>query len=216
MANIGTTEGRIRIAVVDDDELNYQRLGDIFRSGKDFTLTGRFSSAGEALAAMPHLRPDLALVNLSLPDMGGVECVKEIRRLIPYLRVIILSENRDTQSFRRSLDAGAIFYLIKPADADQLIATLHFAAINGNEKGRLSSSRNNGSGSNTVARSLSLSPREKDVLSGLADGLLYKEISSKLGVSFAAVHKYSGKIYRKLGVANRSEAIRIWLDRSGH
>jgi DNA-binding NarL/FixJ family response regulator len=62
-------------------------------------------------------------------------------------------------------------------------------------------------------RDFSLSSREEEVLSGLADGLLYKEISDKLGISFAAVHKYSHNLYKKLGASNRSEAIRVWFDR---
>ena len=86
---------------------------------------------------------------------------------------------------------------------------LHFAAVSSNktasdfEKNTLSGAR------------VPLSPREKEVMSGLAEGLLYKEISDKLGISYAAVHKHQHSIFKKLRATNRSEASRIWLDSQG-
>src|SRR5208283_3416567 len=109
--------------------------------------------------------------------------------------------------------AGADAYLIKPIVVDQFLATLRFTLVGRTEvrKGAQKSGQNifPAAPSGNCAR---LSPREKQVLENLADGLLYKEISDKLGISYAAVHKYQHRVFQKLQVSNRSEAIRLWLD----
>ena len=212
MVNSGTFYGRARVSVVDDDEVARQLFKDILQSRDSFTFTGGFSSGKEAMTAIPHLRPDLVLVDISLPDMDGIDCTEQLRRLVPGLRVVIVSGNRDVTSFERSCNAGAATYLIKPVDPDQLIASLHLAVVRKIGRNLIGSRRNTGIASGALSgQDLPLSPREEEVMSGLADGLLYKEISDKLGISFAAVHKHSHNIYKKLGASNRSEAIRGWL-----
>jgi two-component system response regulator DevR len=212
MANSGTFDGQGRVVVVDGDEDSRQRLKDILQSEDNFIFAGEFSTGKEALAVMPSLHPDLAIVDIRLPDMEGIECLKSLTRSIPVLRVIIVSGNRDTNFFNRASDAGAVACLIKPVDAGQLIATLRIAIFHKSKINRSLKNQNTASIRDSApTRRLALSPREQEVLSGLADGLLYKEISDKLPISFAAVHKYSHNLYKKLGVSNRSEAIRVWL-----
>lgn len=208
MANSGTSGGFVRVAVVDDDEDTRLCLQDILHSRKNLAFAGGFSTAKEALTTLPNLRPDIALVDIALPDMDGIQCAQQLRQSNPSLKVIIVSGNRDTNSFERSSSAGAAAYLVKPVDPDQLIATIHHAAIQSSE------SQNIGfSPKGAATRRASLSPREIQVLSGLADGLLYKEISDKLSISFSAVHKYTHSIYKKLGVSTRFDAIRTWFGR---
>lgn len=206
MARDGTTDGQLRVAVVDDDEDAHLCFRDVLQSEKSFTYTRGFSSGNEALAGMPCLEPDLALVDISLRDIDGIECTKRLRQLMPGLTVVIVSGNREIIWFDRSLEAGAAAYLIKPVDPAQLIATLRFAAARVNEVSRILPEKL------TTGLKWTLNQREREVLSKLAEGLLYKEISDVLGISYTAVHKCQHRIFRKLQVSNRSEAVRLWLE----
>jgi DNA-binding NarL/FixJ family response regulator len=190
---------------VDDDADTRLCFRDILQSEKSFTYAGGFSSAAEALTAIPRLRPDLALMDIRLPDMDGIECAKQLKRFMPSLKVIIVSGNRDRDSLDRSLAAGAVTYLIKPVDPDQLIAIVRCRSAPANEVIK------NTAASLEKDATVLLNPREKAVLGKLAEGLLYKEIADALGISYTALRKSQHRIFKKLHVGNRSEAIGIWL-----
>lgn len=199
MANTGAIDGRARVAVVDDDEDTRLWLKDVLQSGTEYALAGAFSSAREALTAIPRLQPGLALMEIGLPDLNGIECTRRLRRTMPELKVVMISGSCGKTWLDASIAAGAASFLIKPVDEKQLLATLRFASASQKQK-KLAISK----------KDLRLSPRERDVLASLAEGLLYKEISQKLGISYGAVHKYQHNLFRKLSVSNRSEAIRAW------
>ncbi|HXC34866.1 MAG TPA: response regulator transcription factor [Candidatus Acidoferrales bacterium] len=214
MATSGKFNGRARVAVVDDDEDIHLWLKDVLQSQKSLVFAGGFSTGKEALLGVPRLCPDLALVDIRLPDVDGIQCTKLLRQLVPSLKIIILSGNHDTASIDRATRAGAITYLLKPVDSLQLIVTLQVVAFRFNEMNRDPDARNTGFSPKSAATMNShLTPREEEVLSGLAEGLYYKEISDKLGITFGTVHKHCHNIYKKFLVNNRSEAIRVWLDR---
>ncbi len=201
MANAQTMDVPIRIAVVDDDENIRLWFKDILQPTKTFNLTGSFSNATEALEEIPRLQPDITLMDIRMPGLNGIECTRRLKQAMPRLKIIMVTGTHEQDSVSASLHAGATTFLIKPLEGDQLLATLRFAAKEG-----LGMAKSNG-------RQFPLSPREKEVMAGLAEGLLYKEISQKLGISYAAVHKYQHSIFKKLRATNRSEATRIWLDR---
>lgn len=209
MAKNGTTGGRLSVAVVDDDEDACLYFKGIFQSEKSFTFTAAFSSANEALAGLPCLQPDFVLVDISLPDIDGLECTKRLKRLMPNLTVVIVSRYRETSWFDRSMKAGAAAYLVKPIDPAQLIATLRFAVGNGEEPIRIPPEKSH------KDFGFILSEREREVLIKMAEGLLYKEISEALGISYTAVHKCQYRLFKKLHVGNRSEAVRLWLENKG-
>ena len=206
MAKIGIVKTRMRVAVVDDDEDTRLYLKDVLQSTDSFNFAGGFSSGAEALARMPDLRPDFALMDIGLPDLNGIECTKRLKRAMPHLKIVVMSGRREAGWFDASLNAGAAAYLVKPMDTDQLVATLWFAAVKNQPPGAARW--------NPGAKAV-LNPREKEVLRKLAEGLLYKEISEALGISYAAVHKCQHKIFKKLRVTNRSEAVRVWLQNNG-
>lgn len=206
MANLLKDDSTMSIAIVDDDESMRLCYQDILQSSGNFNLAGSFSNAAEALAQIPRLQPDLTLMDIRLPDLSGVECVRRLRHAMPQLKIVMVTGTHTPDCVAASLQAGAIAYLVKPVVGDQLLATLQFAAANHIQK---ETSLRAGK---PVRGNLPLSPREKEVLAGIAEGLLYKEISSRLGISYSAVHKYQHSIFKKLHVSNRVEAIRIWLD----
>ena len=211
MAKIETVSYRTNVAIVDDDEDIRLSLKDILQSTGDFNFAGGFSNAGEALARLPDLRPDLTLMDIRLPDLNGIECTKRLKRAMPFLKIIILTGIHEVSWVDASLKAGAAAFLVKPFHGHQLLAALSFASKNEAQLGRVRGNRV----LRAVQGGLPLSPRENEVLECLADGLLYKEISDELGISYSAVHKYLDHIYKKLGVSNRSEAIRVWIDNGG-
>ena len=206
----------VRVAVVDDDEDTRLFFGDILQAAKNFNFVGGFSTAAEALGVLPKLRPDLAVVDIGLPDLSGIECTKRLASVIPHLKVIIVTGIHETDWVRDCLKAGARNYLLKPVMADQLLATLRFVIADANPGTAVPPGIHPGSapGWSSGLRA-SLSAREKQVLEGLVEGLLYKEISEKLGISYSAVHKYQHNLFKKLHVNNRSEAIGIWLKAGG-
>ena len=166
-----------------------------------------------ALRGIPQLRPDLVVMDIRMPGMNGIECARQLKRGMPRLKIVIITGTHNADAVSTSLQAGADAYLIKPIVVDQFLATLRFASVGGTEaRQSAQTSGQNIFPSAPSGNCLRLSPREKEVLENLADGLLYKEISNKLGISYSTVHKHQHKIFQKLQVSNRSEAIRLWLD----
>jgi len=211
MVNLGTTENRASVAVVDDDESTRALLRDFVASSQSFRFAGEFGTAREALVGIPLLQSQLVLLDIQLGDSSGIECAKRLRRVMPGLKIIIFTGAHDPKWATASFEAGAAAYLVKPFSENQLLATLTFAVATGNQG--LYKVGPHPLNPEKLVLKLALSPRETQVLSALAEGLLYKEISEKLGISYAAVHKHQHNIFVKLKVGNRSEAIRVWFER---
>jgi DNA-binding NarL/FixJ family response regulator len=207
---------RMRVAVVDDDVNICLCLKDILQSAENFMFAGSFSNASGALAGIPRLSPDLTLMDIRLPDLNGIECTKILKRILPLAKIIIVTGTHDANLVDASLQAGALAYLIKPFEEDQLLATLRFAAVSqAKAKPNKMGARITPFSKIQIGTNLPLNPREKEVLMNLAEGLLYKEISDILGISYSAVHKCLNNVYKKLRVSNRTEAVRVWLDSRG-
>lgn len=196
MEDSGRFDGRARVAVLDDDEDTRELVKDILQSDKTFTFAGGFSTGKEAVTAIPRLRPNFALVDIRLPDMDGIQCASYLSRLMPGLKIIVISGNRDTASFDRSRAAGASAYVVKPFESSQLIAALHLS-----RSPAVKSKRGEGPAFNM---------RDKAVLQKLSEGSLYKEIREALGISDSALRKSQRRIFKKLHVGNRTEAVNRW------
>jgi DNA-binding NarL/FixJ family response regulator len=216
MASKDTVDSLMRVVVVDDDEDARLYFRDILQSTGDFTFAKDFANATEALAGIPCLQPDLAVMDICMPGLNGIECTKRLKRAMPGLKIVILTGTHDEDLERRSLQAGADAYLTKPVTADQCLATLRFVAVQKMETWQnLQETGPELLPDPQPETGPPLSPRESEVMISLAKGLLYKEISSKLGISHSTVRKYQRNIFQKLRVRNRSEAIRAWLDSGG-
>lgn len=213
MATKGNSTTHQRIVVVDDEKDTCLYFQDVLQAAEDFRFAGSFANARDALNGIPRLQPDLVLMDIRLPDLDGIECTKRLKHAMPRLKIIIVTGRHDENAVRRSLQAGANDFLIKPVSAEQCLATLKFAAAKRMET-EPNPEKSSDSFSSSSTTCLPISPRENEVLESLADGLLYKEISDRLGISYTAVRKYQHKLFQKLHVTNRSEAIRLWLDAS--
>jgi len=169
-----------------------------------------FSSALEALAEIPRLRPDLVLMGIRMPGMSGIECGRRLKEMLSGLVVIFVTGLFDASTINEALQAGGDNFLVRPLEIGQCLATLRFSF-----PGRGSAKR----GWATIPTTRSddergqLSDRENEVMDWLAKGLLYKEIEGKLSLSSSLLKKIQHKIFAKLGFSNRTEAVNWWLGR---
>jgi len=183
--------------------------GELFQKARCFRAAGCFPTAAGILNALAKCRPQAILMNLRLPDLDGLECLKELKKCRPRLKIVVVSELGDEDSIEMAMKAGADAYLVKPITFNQCIAALKFAVF----RKRQYHAPTELSTAAMSLESLPLTPRDNAVMRLLAQGLLYKEIADKLRMSYSAVHKHQHNIFKKLGAGNRVEAIRKWRKR---
>jgi DNA-binding NarL/FixJ family response regulator len=198
----------IRVLSVDDHAMLAAGVAAMISSETDMAVVGQAASGAEGLAMFRTLKPDVTLMDLRMPDMDGAEVIARIRAEFPLARIIVLTTYRGDAFARKALLAGASGYLLKNALRDELIASIRSVHAG---KHRISSE---------VAQDLAehfgddmLSPREVDVLRGVATGLGNKDIARELSISAQTVKDHVSRIMSKLSASNRSHAISIALKR---
>jgi DNA-binding NarL/FixJ family response regulator len=200
----------IRVAVVEDRPEERESLVALLDGTPGFTCVAACASADEALEALPACRPDIVLMDIQLPGMSGVECVRRLSPVLPQTQLMMLTVLEDHDLIFRSLAAGATGYLLKktpPTKLLEAIRDLHAggAPMSGQVARKVVAAFRRTSANETPASRLS--PVEQSVLERLARGLLYKEAAQELGISMSTVRTHVWHIYRKLQVHNRTEAI---------
>lgn len=204
----------LRVAVVEDDRDVRRSLVEILQSQPDLECVGSFESAEEALEKLPALRPRIVVMDVNLPGMSGVECVKRLVPLMPDVQVVMLTVHEDSDVIFESLAAGACGYLLKPPAAGELVDAVRDVFAGGapmtmSIARKVVQSFNRRDAKSSVVEKLS--PREQEVLAFLAKGLAYKEVAAEMGISYATVHRHIESIYRKLHVQSRSHAVAKYL-----
>src|SRR6266516_2612523 len=190
----------IKVSIVADNENARLAMRQALESSADFVCAGAYRSGEEALQGMPGASPQVVLIDLRLPVMSGIECVRRLKDLLPGLVVIFLDDLLRAVTMREAFQAGGDDYLVKPLVFAQCLATIRFAA----ERRR----GNGGRTSTGSARGLpQLDSREIALLENLQAGLLYKEIAPGLGLSESMLKKVQHNLFLKLGVENRTEAV---------
>lgn len=204
---------RTEVCIVEDDPGLRRSLEDIIGSDPEFVCTGAFGSGEEALDRLPALRPQVVLMDINLPGMSGVECVALLAGLLPDAQIIMLTVYDDTDVIFQSLSAGASGYLLKPVRRAQLLESIRDLLRGG---APMSSSiarcvvqafRKPPPASGEGDHIAQLSPREREILELLAQGLLLKEIAEHFKISHATVQTHIGRIYKKLHVHSRAQAV---------
>ena len=201
---------RTRVCLVEDDAGTRESLEALLRTAPSIDLAGSYATGEAALAGVPGQRPEVLLMDIRLPGIGGVDVVSMLCRTLPDLSVLMLTTYEDTHLIFDSLRAGARGYLLKNRPLEELIEAIRQVR----EGGAPMSMR--------VARKVvayfneprplersvdGLSDREQEVLSALAHGKTYKEIGVELGVTENTVRSYIRRIYEKLHVGSRTEAV---------
>ncbi len=198
-----------RVVVADDHELFRRGVLQTLRAADGFQVEGEAATAGEALRLVRLLLPDLVLLDLGLPDRGGLDVIGEMHLDCPVSRIVVLTVNEDEAAMLRALEAGASAYMLKGIAADELIRALHaVAAGEGYASPKMAAHLLSRMGSPGVPASAiaSLTDRERAVLEGIARGATNREIAGSLGLAEKTVKYYVTNILVKLQVRNRVEA----------
>jgi DNA-binding NarL/FixJ family response regulator len=207
----------IRVSVVEDDTRVRSSFSRLVDRSQGFSCVSEHRTAEEALEALPRIRPDVVLMDINLPAMSGVDCVRRLKVLLPETQVVMLTVYEDTDLIFGALAAGATGYLLKRTPADELLRGISDVHRGGSPMSShiarkvVQSFRQ---ADLVVAEESALSPREHEVLDYLARGYLYKEIAAELAISYDTVHTYVRRIYEKLQVHSRTEAVAKHLTRS--
>ncbi len=195
----------IRALLVDDHELIRQGLRRAFERDADFEVAGEASSLADARRLLALVSPDVVILDVRLPDGNGLEACRKIRAEFPELGIVILTMYAGDDQLFEALEAGASAFVPKNAPSEDVVAAARHAA---------SSPRSFTANdlSEAMKRRLSptgpqLSPREREVLGLLAEGLGVAQISKKLFISESTTKTHISKLYEKLGAGNRAQAL---------
>jgi DNA-binding NarL/FixJ family response regulator len=203
----------IRVLIVDDHAVVRAGLERLLSSVDDFIVIGSAADGEQAVAVTLEHRPDVVLMDLSMPNMGGIAATEAIMAAGVDVRVVVLTSYSDRDQILNALDAGAVGYLLKDADPPELIAGIRAAADGDSPLHPKAAS--------AVLRARAerrplpeLSEREREVLELVATGLSNQKIAAKLGISEKTVKAHLTSVFRQLGVDDRTQAA-MWARQHG-
>lgn len=200
----------IRVSIVEDDSKAREILASWVNRAEDFTCVSDHRTGEDAVANMPAAVPQVALMDINLPGINGIESVRRLKPLLPQTQFVMITVYEDADHVFDALAAGASGYLLKQTPRTELLAALKQAHTGGSPmtsniaRKVVQSFRQQPI---AVAGADELSPREQEVLDLLARGYLYKEIADALTISLPTVNTYIRRIYEKLHVRSRAQAV---------
>lgn len=206
----------ITVSLVEDNNQLRGTLARLLDGAEGFRCLSQYASAEDALAGLPNDKPNVVLMDINLPGMNGVECVRNLKKAAPDIAVVMLTAYEDTENIFNALAAGATGYLLKRAPRAELLDAIREVQRGGSPmtthiaRKVVQSFQKPSAAAET---SEALSAREQEVLDHLSKGFLYKEIAEKMGISYETVHTYIRRIYEKLQVRTRTEAVAKFLRR---
>jgi DNA-binding NarL/FixJ family response regulator len=199
-----------KVLIVEDDAAFRSRFAEIIKSDPEFTVSAAVGSATEGIAAIDRAAPDVLLVDLGLPDKSGIDVIRHAAQVSPACESMVVTVFGDEAHVLASIEAGATGYLLKDASADQFLDSIRELVSGGSPI------------SPVIARGLlrrfvpnpvvpnnesNLSDREREILKLVAKGFNFGEIGGILGISPHTVTSHIKKIYRKMAVHSRGEAV---------
>ncbi len=195
----------IQVMVVDDHRIVRDGLEQLVAGTADLQLVGSAADGETAVQEAVALQPDVVLMDLSMPGIGGVEATRQIRAALPACKIVVLTSYSEQQRVIDALDAGADGYLLKHAEPDQILDAIRAAAAGGAPLDP------------QVARSLlnvrhaapepsEITGREREVLGLVTEGLANKQIARRLGISERTVKAHLTSIFQRIGVTDRTQA----------
>ncbi|MES2693124.1 MAG: response regulator transcription factor [Verrucomicrobiota bacterium] len=206
-----------RILLVDDHAVLRQGMKHLIDAESDMEVVGQAADGGQAVSMAATLKPDIVVMDLSMPEMGGAEATRRLKIASPACKVLVLTVHEDRSYLKELLEAGALGYMLKRAAPEELINALRgIAAGNVYLDARLANKlvtslvgRRVGTPDNTTE----LTRREQDVLRNIADGYSNKEIAGMLEISVKTVETYKARAMEKLGLRNRVDIVRVSRER---
>lgn len=197
----------ITILIADDHTMFRQGLREILERKGSFHVIAEVSDGVAAVAEARASRPDIALLDISMPGLTGIEVARQIAAASPATRSVILTMHRDERTILEALRAGASAYLLKDADAAELIEAIR--VVHRGDAARAGSAAALGllrRGESALAADDLLTPRERDILALVAQGDDNRAVALKLSLSEKTVGNRLSEIFQKLGVSNRTQA----------
>jgi DNA-binding NarL/FixJ family response regulator len=222
-----TVADRIRILIVDDHALFRAGISNVLQHEKDFEVVGEAADGRSAIEASNALSPNIVLMDLSLPNPGGIETTQRIRRELPATAVVVMAQDEDEESLFASIKAGAAAFLIKDVSPDDLVTIIRRVS-----KGEFLINDKVFSKPAVASRVLKefrelavygqeaqpifapLSPREVEILDNIAQGMTNKQVAYALSISEQTVKNHMSSILRKLAVNDRTQAV-VYAMRQG-
>jgi len=206
----------IKVSIVEDLDEVREGLADLVRSDKELLLLEYFEDAESATGKIPRLMPDIVIMDINLPGMSGIDCIKKIKEKCPGTQFMMFTVYENDDKVLQALQAGATGYLLKSTEPKRILESIKELNLGGSPM------------SSNIARKLLtiflsektntkkeiLTGRENDVLELLAGGLLYKEIADRLQIGHGTVRHHIHNIYEKLHVQNRTEAVNKYFERN--
>jgi DNA-binding NarL/FixJ family response regulator len=202
----------IRLALVEDDHQVREGLVQLMTPSPSYLCVAACPTAEDALARLPVLKPDVVLMDIGLPGMSGIDCIRELKRLLPATQIMMLTVFEDHDRIFQSLAAGASGYLLKQTPTTKLLEAItdlhHGGSPMSAQIARLVVETFQPQNRRTPeGPGHQLSPREQQILHLLAQGHLYKEIAGQLQLSVETVRTHIRNTYQKLHVRGRTDAI---------
>ena len=200
----------IAVSIVEDDAQARKILSGWVNHAPGFRLCGDWGDAEAALAALPERTPNVVLMDINLPGISGVDAVKKLKPILPDTQFVMLTVYEDADHIYNALAAGATGYLLKETPREELLKALHDVHLGGSPMTSNIARKvvqSFGQARASASATDDLSPREREVLELLARGYLYKEIAERLNISVPTVNTYVRRVYEKLHVRSRAQAV---------
>lgn len=199
----------ISVSIVEDSYKMRESLATLLGRAAGLHFLKSYPNAETAIEDIPKAPPDVALIDINLPGKSGIECVAQLKALVPQMQFLMLTTYEETELIFNSLRAGARGYVLKKMVPTELLPAIEQVHAGGAPMS-MQIARKVVDHFNSVGQTASdvdkLTEREQEVLTLLAKGFLYKEISDKLGISMSTVRTYLQRAYEKLHVTSRTEA----------
>lgn len=206
----------IRVSIVEDLAEVRDGLIELVQSDEELLMVGSFKDAESAIDKITHLKADVVIMDINLPAMSGIDCIKLLKEKCPDTQFMMFTVYENDEKVVQALRAGASGYLLKRTEPKRILESIKELNQGGSPM------------SSNIARKLVnifihekitkkkeiLTDRENQVLQLLADGLLYKEIADRLFISHGTVRQHIHNIYEKLHVSNRTEAVNRFFERN--
>jgi len=204
----------IKVAIIEDDDWIRENLAAQIRETNGFSCVGSYRTGEEGIDRLPGVGPDVVLMDINLPKMNGIECVRQLKTLIPSAQILMLTVYEDSERIFNSLLAGASGYLLKRTPQSEILEAIAEvyrgnSPMTGHIARKVVQYFNQRGHADTELDKLSR--REREVLDHLAQGVPYKEIADVLSLSIDTIRIHIKGIYSKLHVHSRGEAVAKYL-----
>lgn len=205
----------VTVAIVEDNAEIREMLTRVVTKAPKLSFVGSFPNGELALQGLPALAPNVVIMDIQLPGMNGIDCTRQLRRLMPGTQVLVFTVFGDSEQVFKALEAGASGYLLKRTPRSEIVDSIEQvweggAPMSGEVARKVVESFRQPQPSKTAPNE-ALTPREEEVLSLLAKGYVTKEIADRLSISFDTVRFHLKHIYEKLHVRSRTEALIKYL-----